>query len=343
MRSPGRTLFVLHAVACFAAAGQNSAPTCATCHEKEFRSQPQTPMARAMWKPATDPAFQKQSSFSLARGGYTWRVERHGSDVSYTVSDGTRSVTLPVHWIFGDAIQTYVLEHEGSYYESRVSYFSTTNGLDITPGDEKDRLPNITEAIGRDLHPRELQACFGCHSTGAIVDDQLRMTSSTPGLQCVHCHSGVEQHQRDIVQGKLDSVPPKLGRLAAEDISSFCGQCHRTWGEVVRRRAFGLADVRFQPYRLAKSRCYDGSDARISCIACHDPHNDVVRNDAAYEAKCLACHGQTANDKTPAKSCPKATSGCIGCHMPKTELPPTHRTWTDHFIRVVKPGEPYPE
>jgi len=342
MHSLSRALFAMHVIVNLASAGQNSAPTCATCHEKECRSQPKTPMARAMWKPAIDPAFQKQASFTFARGGYTWRVERHGSDVTYTVGDGTRSATLPVHWIFGDTIQTYVLEHEGQFYESRVSYFSTINGLDITPGDEKDRLLNITEAIGRDVHSRELQACFGCHSTGAIVNGQLQAASSTPGLQCVHCHTGAEQHQRDIVQGKLNSVPPKLGRLATEDTSNFCGQCHRTWGEVVRRRAFGLADVRFQPYRLAKSKCYDGSDARISCIACHDPHNDIVRNDASYEVKCVACHGQAANGKM-AKICPVASSGCIGCHMPKTDLPPTHRTWTDHFIRVVKPGEAYPE
>jgi hypothetical protein len=69
----------------------------------------------------------------------------------------------------------------------------------------------------------------------------------------------------------------------------------------------------------------------------------VTKNDAFYEAKCLACHSGAAGAKPAAKACPVAKSGCIGCHMPKVNLPPTHRDWTDHFIRVVKAGAPYPE
>jgi hypothetical protein len=29
--------------------------------------------------------------------------------------------------------------------------------------------------------------------------------------------------------------------------------------------------------------------------------------------------------------------------MPKTELPGAHRQFTDHEIRIVRAGEPYPE
>jgi hypothetical protein len=29
--------------------------------------------------------------------------------------------------------------------------------------------------------------------------------------------------------------------------------------------------------------------------------------------------------------------------MPKVELPGGHAQFTDHFIRIVKPGESYPE
>jgi hypothetical protein len=148
-----------------------------------------------------------------------------------------------------------------------------------------------------------------------------------------------------IVRGQLGSVPPKLGRMSTEDISNFCGQCHRSWAEVVRGHMFGKTDVRFQPYRLAKSKCYDGSDPRISCLTCHDPHNNLITTDAFYEAKCLACHPSSAKSsgKPLAKACPVSRSGCIGCHMPKTPQPGGPRILTDHFIRVVRPGAPYPE
>jgi len=333
------------AVAVFASDLPSPAVTCATCHEKECRSQPQTPMAHAMVAPSTDPVFQKHPSLTFAWGPYTWQVARQGANVTYTVTEGASSITVPVRWIFGEDTQTYVLDYNGHSYESRVSYFPELDKLDITPGDETDHLNSILEALGREVFRRERQACFECHSTGAVVDGDLQPAHSTPGLQCVHCHRGADQHLRDVVSGKLESVPPKLGRMTAEDISNFCGQCHRTFGEVVRRQAYGLANARFQPYRLARSKCYDGSDPRISCLACHDPHQNVVtHNDASYETKCLACHSTAAaRGKPTAKVCQVAKSGCIGCHMPKVNLPPTHRDWTDHFIRVVKAGAQYPE
>ncbi len=352
MRSPSPALLALQLCVGVAAVATNLSPpavTCATCHDKECRSQPQTPMAHAMVAPATDPVFQQHANITFARGAYTWRVSRSGNDVTYAVTDGTNSIAVPVRWIFGENIQTYLLDYNGHSYESRVSWFPQIEKLDITPGDEKEHLDNIIEALGRDVLGRERQACFECHSTGAVVDGRLQPASSTPGLQCSHCHQGVDRHLRAVVNGKLDSVPPKLGRMTAEDTSNFCGQCHRTFGEVVRRQAYGLANARFQPYRLARSKCYDGSDSRISCLACHDPHQNLVtNNDAFYEVKCLACHApaaasHAATGKQMAKPCPVAKTGCIGCHMPKVNLPPTHREWTDHFIRVVQAGAPYPE
>lgn len=311
-------------------------------------------MAHAMRTPAADPVFQRHPKLTFTQGAYTWQVERRGTDVTYTVSDGTNSLALPVHWIFGDASQTYVLEYNQHYYESRVSYYLEIDRLDFTVGDEKPQMESLTEAMGRQMPFLETRRCFECHSTGAVADDRLQPASSVPGVQCEHCHSGADLHLRDIVRGGLASVPPKLGHMATEDISNFCGQCHRSFGDVVRKHMFGTINVRFQPYRLANAKCYDGADPRISCLACHDPHRNLVTGAASYDARCLACHSSaaatTAKTGTPAatrkplaKSCPMANSGCTGCHMPKIELSQAHRAWSDHFIRVVRAGAPYPE
>jgi CxxC motif-containing protein (DUF1111 family) len=104
-------------------------------------------------------------------------------------------------------------------------------------------------------------------------------------------------------------------------------------------------NVRFQPYRLTNSKCYEGTDPRISCVACHDPHQDVVREDSTYDPKCLACHAaasHAASSAVSAKSCPVAKENCVSCHMPKVTLPNGHMTFTDHEIRVVRPGDGYP-
>jgi hypothetical protein len=128
-------------------------------------------------------------------------------------------------------------------------------------------------------------------------------------------------------------------------MSNFCGGCHRTWETVIRTRKWGELNVRFQPYRLANSKCFNGADPRIACTACHDPHRNLVRNDAKYYAsKCLACHATEASAaKNTAKHCPVSKDNCATCHMPKVELPGSHATFTDHQIRIVRAGEPYPD
>jgi hypothetical protein len=137
-------------------------------------------------------------------------------------------------------------------------------------------------------------------------------------------------------------VPAGLGDLrdlSAEQTSNFCGRCHRTWVEILMQEDHSINNIRFQPYRLWGSRCYDPDDARISCLACHDPHTEASAQPADYDAKCQACHG---GGKVDAKACPVSKNNCVTCHMPKIELPGAHFKFSDHRIRIVKPNEPYP-
>jgi hypothetical protein len=108
----------------------------------------------------------------------------------------------------------------------------------------------------------------------------------------------------------------------------------------------GRNNIRFQPYRIFKSQAHFVDDRRISCVACHDPHDRTAHEPAYYDAKCLACHLSGPKDaKTPERAasfCPVGTKQCATCHMPRVELPEMHHAFTDHWIRVVKPGEPVP-
>jgi hypothetical protein len=133
---------------------------------------------------------------------------------------------------------------------------------------------------------------------------------------------------------------PKLSELSTEEMSDRCGACHRTWAQVQTSNIRGLANVRFQPYRLTNSRCYDAADPRIRCAACHDVHAELARAPKSYDGKCLACHTSTQNTKV--KVCHTANSDCTTCHMPKFELPGSHYKFTDHQIRIVKANETYP-
>jgi hypothetical protein len=99
-----------------------------------------------------------------------------------------------------------------------------------------------------------------------------------------------------------------------------------------------VLNVRFQPYRLTNSKCFDTSDARLACAACHDPHGPLETNLAHYDSRCAACHSTAGHRKT----CRVAKAGCVTCHMPKIELPGAHARFTDHQIRIARAGEPYP-
>jgi formate-dependent nitrite reductase cytochrome c552 subunit len=163
-----------------------------------------------------------------------------------------------------------------------------------------------------------------------------------PGLDCEHCHEGAADHMQAMLNGKSTVVPKKLGEMAAEDMSNFCGSCHRTWDTVVRMKTWGEVNVRFQPYRLANSKCFLGNDKRISCTACHNPHGDTVHEATNYDANCLACHAKQTVHAVTSKTCPVSDKNCVSCHMPKVELPGSHSIFTDHQIRVVRAGEQYP-
>jgi hypothetical protein len=307
-------------------------------------------MGRALQPPGSNPVLDSHPRLTFQKYGYSYVVETKNGKSTYSVSDGTRTITLAIRWSFGNRAQTWVFERDGVYYESLVSYYPSLGGLGITIGDFEIDPKTLDEAVGRRLPPNEPVACFGCHSTDAVMDGQwLTFGSLKPGVTCEHCHAGASSHMLSAVSGEAaETAPPDLRKLAAEDLSDFCGQCHRSWEKVIRGPWRGELNVRFQPYRLANSKCFSGTDARISCIACHDPHKDLVTDSPAYDAKCLACHAlkgaaPVVKRQSTAKACPVQTKNCASCHMPEVKLANGQATFHDHLIRVVKPGMPYPD
>jgi Cytochrome c554 and c-prime len=239
--------------------------------------------------------------------------------------------------------QTYILEKDGQLYESRMSWFRQLNGLGPTLGGGNSLPADLGEAAGRQMSRDDKLRCFGCHATHATAGMQLTLDKMIAGVQCSHCHLATDEHlaamQRN--SGK-PAVPPGLTNLrdlSAEQASNFCGQCHRTWAEIAIEAHPSIANVRFQPYRLTQSKCYDPDDSRISCLACHDPHAEASAQPVDYDARCQACH---AGGKAAAHACPVSKSRCVTCHMPKIDLPGAHYKFSDHRIRVVKSNEPYP-
>jgi hypothetical protein len=166
--------------------------------------------------------------------------------------------------------------------------------------------------------------------------------ATAPGAQ----HIAAARAKTERRGGGLTFNPAQLARV---DSADFCGACHRTWQDVISGHMIeaGVFNVRFAPYRLENSMCWTQGDARITCVACHDPHKPLSHVVASYDANCLACHASSTTEKKsdnhPGPACPVATKNCVTCHMPKVEPPNLHSTFTDHWIRIAKPGSAYPE
>ncbi len=325
----------------FVSAASPADSTCASCHRAESTHFAATAMSQAL-RPVSECEILKQHpDLTFQENEWRSRIVRDGNRSVLTVTHGAESLAVPLLWAFGrgNAGQTYVFEHEGSFYESRLSFYNALGSLDLTMGAMGSKPQSILEAAGRRMDTIGARDCFGCHSSGGVSQGRLHLENMRPGVGCESCHAGAAKHAAAIQAG--DAAGAKMARLStlsAEDQSELCGQCHRTWSQISLNGPRGVNNVRFQPYRIANSKCYDAADTRIRCAACHDPHDAVETNVTKYDSKCGACHAAAAGHKL----CPKARSNCASCHMPKIELPGAHARFTDHQIRIVKPGAPYP-
>ena len=317
----------------------DAAGACSTCHAAQARSHQTTGMAKALQKASDAAILRDNPELTFREGEYRTTIRRDGTASRLTVTDGKSTIEAPLLWAFGlgAAGQTYVFEHNGVLHESRLSYYKSTGGLDLTMGAHGTTPATLEQAAGRPMDGADVRECFGCHSSGGVRDGKMTWASLQPGVSCANCHVVPEGHASG---GRTAPKPASLKRLGAEEMSDLCGSCHRTWAQVAAMGLQGVANVRFQPYLIANSKCYDAEDRRIGCTACHNPHAELETRAEAYDAACGGCHAGTAAAK--ATPCPVEKRACVTCHMPKYEIPGSHFQFTDHQIRVVRPGAPYP-
>ncbi|HYW71785.1 MAG TPA: multiheme c-type cytochrome [Pyrinomonadaceae bacterium] len=327
---------------------------CAECHKKMVSTQALTSMGMAMEPVSDSKVLNDNPRMTFRSGPYNYEIKRQGKQSIYTVTDGKDAISLPILYAFGQgkAGQTYLLQYGGAYYESLVSYYREIGGLDFTIGAPRGVPESLVKAVGRRLGETETGNCFACHSTGGIRSGKIYPDKMVPGIRCEGCHGPAGAHVDAARQGesgrKLVFNPATMG---GDELSQeFCAACHRGSDEFGLLSSMEINNVRFQPYRIFHSKCYS-DDRRIGCTACHNPHEPLTQDMAAYDKKCLACHAtkdkpaavkSEAGSQSLAVACKVATKDCVSCHMPKIGPPAAHFKFTDHYIRIVKPKETYP-
>ncbi|HEY6291941.1 MAG TPA: multiheme c-type cytochrome [Terriglobia bacterium] len=301
-------------------------------------------MAHAL-TPAADSEFLRaHPHLSFRRGPYTYRIDLADNQALYSVTDGQRTLSLPLLWAYGVGVvgQAFVFFANGTYYEAEVAYYPGLGTLDVVAGLPTTIPATLQEATGIPLLPSAAQQCISCHTTAAVTSGRLQVQSAILGVSCEDCHGPGARH---VAATKASSESARHNTsfilnpasLNPADTEDFCGACHRTSLRVQMKGLHGLDTVHYEPYRLELSSCWIMSQ-RITCLTCHNAHAPLERNASAYDSACLSCHSSKSGGGAAARSaknCPVSQERCTTCHMPKCRLPLSPFSMSDHFIRVV--------
>jgi hypothetical protein len=147
-------------------------------------------MNTALQPASTSEVLRSNQQLSFQSGPYSYVIARRGDQSIYTVTNGKDTISEPIAYAFGQgkAGQTYVFQHDGSFYESRVSFYRDIKALDWTMGYPREVPPSLDVAAGRRMSADESRNCFSCHSTAATNGVELRLDRLIPGVSCEACH-----------------------------------------------------------------------------------------------------------------------------------------------------------
>ncbi len=302
--------------------GYVGAAACRPCHPAQFASQANSQHARALRPMGDTDIPERLAAQPLAeRSGVSFAYARQPGGLSVTITKADQRVEALFEWAFGSGAQavTPVGRRRGAFVEHRISYYRASDHAGRTIGHSGRPSATVEAALGIRQDATTITRCFACHATAVRPGPDL--TSMLPGVTCERCHG----------PGALHVRAPQQEPLQRTASVTLCAQCHRSpEAQGTAPEAQDPATVRFQLVGLSRSACFRQSQ-RLTCVTCHNPHQDAARTPEPYVKICAGCHA--------APSAANAACGrnngqsCLACHMQKsTPLP--QLTFTDHRIRV---------
>lgn len=269
--------------------------------------------------------------------------------IAYFIGSGTRG-------------KTYAIDRDGLFFESPISWFTSTQKWDISPGYGHRHV-----RFGRRIPDH----CVLCHAGRVSTDPERENTFLEPALVesaigCERCHGPGRRHvELHTASRAKDADDPIINpaNLSADRREAVCYQCHLIgkmtftrygrhfdefrpgdrlddiWGIFVAgsgvrgdRKTKAVSHV----VQMRDSVCYEKSGGRLGCVSCHDPHSVPAKAeiDAYYRGRCLECHSERGCS-LPAErqAAPPANNSCIHCHMPRLSAHDiAHASQTDHRV-----------
>ncbi|MCC6344142.1 MAG: hypothetical protein IT166_18210 [Bryobacterales bacterium] len=344
---------------------------CAGCHPAIYRGYARTAMGRSITVPDA----------SSLRAPVTVRNERLNRDYRvYAVNgrlyqsesehkDGALLYETAHELAFaigsGESGISYAVRRGNHLFQAPLSYYSLPGKWELSPGFEQ-----TGEGFNRPIH----DACIICHAGRPnAVPGREGLYEDPPfaemAIGCERCHGPGQLHVSERMRGaraRPDTSivnPARLPPRLAEDI---CMQCHqggdarvllpgrqysdfRPSTPLARTVAiFGLPRVRGEEDLLEHhtsmklSKCYRATNGRLSCLTCHNPHEQPTGAGAVayFRGKCLGCHGEkSCTLSIDARRMRSPSDDCAACHMPKRDVEViSHSALTNHRI-PARPGK----
>jgi len=279
--------------------------------------------------------------------------------------------TQKLEWIIGSGANGTgaIVKRDDYLFEAPLSFYTNIHDWALSPGYEFGDY-----GFNRPILP----SCIACHSgqPQPVLEGNGRFREppfTELAIGCENCHGPGEAH---VVTAQMGSPfgsianPAQLSPWLADNI---CMSCHQTGDARVLKAGKTYRD--FQPgtelddtlsiflvpfgrdsapkddllehyLSMRLSKCYLKSGGRLSCITCHNPHEQPSQVDAPayFRQKCLSCHTDKScalplslrQNKTP-------PNDCAACHMPKRDVKViSHSALTNHRI-IAEAEEPFPD
>ncbi|MEX2139579.1 MAG: tetratricopeptide repeat protein [Pirellulales bacterium] len=268
--------------------------------------------------------------------------------------------------------RSYIVERDAHLFMSPLTWYAE-HGWDLSPGYEVNNShfnrPVVAECLFCHANRAEHVAgtlnkyqppvfaghaigCQRCHGPGELhvaaqlagaADDKRDLTIVNPAhlapalreSVCQQCHLGglvrVETRGR-----RREDFRPGLPWHAVEAVYLAANSEDARGGS--SKNAEPAKDVdRFVGHveQMHTSGCYVGSNGKLGCISCHDPHRLPAESAKVefYRQRCLECHGEADCElPLPTRRERQADDSCYACHMPQAATQIRHAAATDHRI-----------
>ncbi|MBB6052384.1 multiheme c-type cytochrome [Armatimonas rosea] len=307
---------------------------CKPCHETEFASHAHTRHMQTLregTQAALGPLAPPAGPIPGAGGEVTW--DQGQLTVIVPNKDTGAPVPVPIDLVLGSGKtgMTCLAVHDQGSVELRKSYFPPEKKWFFTPGMERYE----KNVVAASLSAPETVKCIACHAVSP-PDAPLLPERRFFGVGCESCHGPGGAHATAMQKGDKSKglLLTALRGVGGKKVSAVCGKCHQTLESITQDNLSKTATNRFQPYGLSLSKCFQKSDDKLSCVTCHNPHEDASTDTKQYEAVCVSCHA------APKKACPvNPKEKCVSCHMPTRSAFANAEfsvSMADHFIRVFR-------